>query len=128
LVTITDQTLTLSANQTELIVTGDTTLQDGRHVAETSRVRLDGKETVIATGINASFKRTDETSFEITITANTAAGKGVGVNQFAFSPDGKILTETKTQTLKAAIPEGSDPEKAPVLKTTRSVLIFEKKD
>lgn len=128
LVTITDQMLTLSATQTELIVTGDTTLPDGRHLAETSRVQLNGKKTVVATDITASYKRIDEQSFEITVTANLPAGKGVGVNQFVFSPDGKTLTEKKIQTLKAAVPEGGDPEKAQVLKTSKSVLIFEKKE
>ncbi|MBI4472304.1 MAG: hypothetical protein HY646_06525 [Acidobacteria bacterium] len=131
LVTITDQTLILSATQTELTVTGETTLPDGRRLAETSTVQLNGKETVVAPDIVASFKRIDERAFEITVTANTTAGKGIGVNHFAVLPDGKTLTETKTQTLKAAVPTGSDPEKAPVIGTSRSsrsVLVFEKQD
>jgi hypothetical protein len=51
LVTITDQTLTLSATQTELTVTGDTTLPDGRHLAETFKVQLNGKETIVASAV-----------------------------------------------------------------------------
>ncbi|MBP6823686.1 MAG: hypothetical protein KA368_19205 [Acidobacteria bacterium] len=128
LVTITDQTLMLSATQKELTVTGDTTLPDGRRLAETSRVQLNGKETVVATDIVASFKRIDDRGFEITVTAHTPVGKGIGVNHFVFSPDGKTLTETKTQTLKAAVSEGSDPEKAAVIRTSKSVLVFEKQE
>ena len=126
LVKITDQTLTISATQKELTIMGDTTLPDGRRVPETSKVQLDGRETVVATNIVASFKRIDDRSFELTVTGRIPAGIGIGVNRFVFSPDGKTLTETKTQTLKAAVPEGSDPEKAAVIRTSKSVLVFEK--
>jgi hypothetical protein len=128
LVKITDQTLTLSATQKELTIKGDTTLPDGRRLAETSKVQLDGRETVVAPNVIASFKRIDDRSFELTITARTPAGNGIGVNRFVFSPDGKTLTETKTQTLKAAVPEGSDPEKAAVIRTSKFVLVFEKQE
>lgn len=128
LVMIRDQTLTIGATKTELTVTGDTTLLDGRRLAETSSVQLNGKDTVVTTDIVASFKRTDDGGFEITVTARTPAGKGIGVNHFVFSPDGKTLTETKTQTLKATVPEGNDPEKAPVIRTSRSILVFEKQE
>ena len=126
LVKITDQTLTISATQKELTIMGDTTLPDGRRVAETSKVQLDGTETVVAANVIASFKRIDDRSFELTITARIPAGIGIGVNRFVFSSDGKTLTETKTQTLRAAVPKGNDPEKAAVIRTSKSVLVFEK--
>lgn len=126
--TVSGQTLTITATQKELTLTGETTLSDGRHFSEVSKVPLDGKEVSIAKDITAIFKRVDDRAFEITVTANTAVGKGIGVNHFVFSSDGKTLTETKTQTLKPNVSGTDDATKEAQVKTTSSVLFFQKQE
>jgi hypothetical protein len=46
------------------------------------------------------------------------------VSRFVFSPDGKSLTETKTQTERAMVAEGADKSSGTVIKTSTSVLVF----
>ena len=108
------QTLGISANGAALHIAGDTVLQDGRHVRDTVDLNLSGAPQTVGDGIVASFMRIDDRSFDIVVRMSAAApGAGVGTNRFSFSADGRVLTETKTQTLAGT--------------TTTSVLVFERK-
>jgi hypothetical protein len=82
---------------------------------EDKRLSIDGREAALAPGITLSFRRIDDSSFDVIgkiARGNTRIGE---VSHFAFSPDGLTLTETKTQT-----------ETEPESKTSVSVLIFNK--
>lgn len=82
---------------------------------EDQRLSIDGREAALAPGITLSFRRIDDSSFDVigkVTTGNTRIGE---VSHFAFSPDGLTLTETKTQT-----------ETEPEVRTSVSVLIFDK--
>jgi hypothetical protein len=82
---------------------------------EDQRLSLDGREAAPAPGITLSFRRIDDSTFDVVgnvKTGNTRIGE---VSRFTFSPDGLTLTETKTQT-----------ETEPQSRTSVSVLIFNK--
>jgi hypothetical protein len=48
------------------------------------------------------------------------------VSRFVFSPDGRNLTETKTQTEREVVAEGADKSSGAVIKTSKFVLVFAK--
>jgi hypothetical protein len=50
----------------------------------------------------------------------------VGMNRFVISSDGKTLTETKTQIYREVVSECVDPATGKVLKSSTSVLVFDK--
>lgn len=106
---IVGQTLKIDGGPETLVLSGDTTLLDGRHVPEVTTLRLDGKETTMPGGFQIVFKGIDDVTFEIIV---TLPGVGAGVNRFVFSSDGKALVETKTQTVRGS--------------TATSVLTFER--
>ena len=93
------QALKIDSGPETLVLSGDTTLPDGRHVPEVTTLRLDGKETTMPGGFQVVFKGIDDVTFEIIV---TLPGVGAGVNRFVFSSDGKTLVETKTQTLRGS--------------------------
>jgi hypothetical protein len=91
--------LKIAATDESVIVTGDTTLRDGRRLSETAEVKRNGAPTAGPGGTVAVFKAIDRASFEIVVTVKSSAiGEGTGVNRFVFSPDGRSLVETKIQT------------------------------
>src|SRR5262252_1833369 len=89
-----------AAGQTLGISANGAALQDGRHVRDTVELNLSGAPQTVGDGIVASFMRIDDRSFDIVVRMSAASpGAGVGTNRFSFSADGRVLTETKTQTL-----------------------------
>ena len=104
-------------------------------------------ETPLLPGLPADFKivsqtvRIERTAREIRLSGDTVVSDSSGshsgrddhslsldgqatgeVSHFAISADGRTLTETKTQTERAGVPEGSGA----VLKKSTSVLVFNK--
>jgi hypothetical protein len=123
--TVTSQTLKISATSSHIKIVGDTRTPEFAILHEESDVSLDGKETVLSPGVTISFKRLDETSFDIIVQGNNKEiGNQVGENRFVFSVDGKTLTETKTHTQREVVPEGNDQTKGAAIRTSVSILVF----
>lgn len=119
------QILTIEATRDALILTGDTTLRDGRRVHEVAKVSLNGEPTIGPGGVVTVFKAIDRSSFDIIITVTTPAiGDATGANRFVFAPDGRSLVETKTQTRRVALP--SSETRTGTEAETVSVLVFER--
>ena len=98
----------------------------GTHkVHEESDVSLDGQETVIGPGA-LSFRRIDDSTFDIISRMNTRNTSVGQVSHFAVSSDGQMLTETKTQTEREAVPEDAKKNSGAVIRTSISVLVFRK--
>jgi hypothetical protein len=94
-------------------------------VHEESSLSLDGQETVIGPG-SLSFRRMDDSSFDIISRLNTKNTNVGEVSHFAVSSDGQTLTETKTQTKREAVPDDADKNSGAVIRTSISVLVFRK--
>jgi hypothetical protein len=125
--TVASQTLKIAAAAGRLRVAGDTVTSELGSLHEESDVNLDGKEAVLPPGLTISFRRIDDTAFDVILKVNNKdIGNHVGENRFVFSPDGKRLTETKTHTERAIVPEGADQTKSAVIKTSTTVLVFYK--
>jgi hypothetical protein len=103
-----DGSITLSGDY--VVTTG------GENVAnrESNTISLDRESEVGPVAL--VFRRVDDLSFDIIsrLTSNSAFGE---LSHFAFSADGKELTETKTQKL----------ESGGVVRTSRSILVFDRK-
>jgi hypothetical protein len=120
----------LSIKQTaqEIRLSGETVFSDsnGSHSAhDDNNLSLDGGETVIGP-ISLSFRRMDDSTFDIVSKININNRNLGEVSRFSFSSDGKTLTETKTQTEREVVPEGVDKTTGAVIKTSTSVLVFNK--
>jgi hypothetical protein len=125
--TFTGQTLKLASNAGRLKVTGDTVTAEFGSLHEESDVNLDGTETVIPPGARISFRRIDDAAFDLIVKMNSKdIGNHVGENHFVFSADGRTLTETKAHTEREVAPEGTDPTKGAVIRTSTTVLVFHK--
>jgi hypothetical protein len=122
-VTAVGQTIKFELVDRKIKMTGNTNLSDGRTSNEVLLLSLDGSETAVSSGV-ISFRRISDTSFDITVQINTNGMNATGLNHFLISTDGKILTETKTQILREPVSEGVEPMKGGVLKSSISVLIF----
>ena len=80
-------------------------------------MKLDGTVTVIGP-VSLSFRRIDDFTFDI-ISALDIPNHNVGeVSRFVFSPDGRTLTETKTQTERKVVAEGVDKSSGALIKTS----------
>jgi len=89
-------------------------------------LNLDGGETVVAPGFTLSFRRIDESAFDIIGKVNAKNSSITAVSHFVFSSDGRTLTETKDQTEREVVPEGVERATGAVIRTSRSVLVFNK--
>jgi hypothetical protein len=77
----------------------------GSHkVHEETSFSLDGQETVVRPG-SLSFRRIDDSTFDIISRLNTKDTNVGEVSHFAGSSDGQTLTETKTQTEEKPCPK-----------------------
>jgi hypothetical protein len=129
LVVVQGQTLTIEATRDALTLTGETRLRDGRRASEVAKVNLNGEPTIGPGGVVTVFKAIDRSSFDIIITlTNPGIGEATGVNRFAFSPDGRSLVETKTQTRRAGVPSVQGAPTGAEAKTVTSVLVFERQE
>ena len=128
-VVVQGQTLTIEATGDALTLTGNTTLRDGRRVPEVAKMNLNGEPTVGPGGVVTVFKAIDGSTFDIIVTLTSPAiGEARGVNRFVFSPDGRSLVETKTQTLREAVPAGQAGPKGAEAGPVTSVLVFERQE
>jgi hypothetical protein len=113
---VVSQTLKIQPIAHDIRISGDTVYSDssGSHSGhDDNRLSLDGKQTV-AGPVSLSFRRIDNSEFDIISSFPAGNGNMGEVCRFVFSPDGATLTETKTQTAGAAP------------KTSRFVLVFSK--
>jgi hypothetical protein len=125
---ITRQTIRIEPAATDIRLSGDTVFSDvnGSHSAhDDNRFKLDGTATVIGPA-SLSFRRIDDFTFDIITTLDIADHNVGEVSRFVFSPDGRSLTETKTQTEREAVAEGSEKSSGAVIKTSKFVLVFAK--
>ena len=121
-----NQTLKLDETGGKIKVIAETTYSaDTPPRVEEQSLSLDGAETSIG-GLNFSFRRIDDTSFDIVGKINTKDANGISVNHFVVSRDGKTLTETKTQTAREAVPQGTDQTKGAIVRSSTSVFVFDK--
>jgi hypothetical protein len=125
-VKIVNQTLKVEEKDGKVRFIGDTVLSDGSSSHDELNIDLDGKETVLADGTTISSKRVDGNAFDIVVKIASKVANGVGVNHFEFSADGRTLIETKVQTKRGVVPEGTDPAKGVLIGTSTSVLVFDK--
>jgi hypothetical protein len=121
--------LTIEVTGEALTLAATTILQDGRPVSEAPSLNLDGEPTIGSGGVATVFKAIDRSTFEITMTlTGSASGEVTGVNRFAFSPDGRSLVETKTQSRRTtAATRQAAPQESGQGPVT-SVLVFERQE
>jgi hypothetical protein len=123
--TVTGQTAKIEVIAGRIRITGDTVISQLGTSHEAYDVDVDRGESVIPGGPKTTFKRIDDATFDIVVSVNNKAlGNHVGQNRFVFSSDGRTLTETKTHTEREVAPEGSDPTKSAVIRSSTSVLVF----
>jgi hypothetical protein len=98
----------------------------GSHaVHDDTRLSLDGTETVLGPFF-LSFRPIDTSTFEIISRVNISNSNVGEVSRFSFSPDGRTLTETKTQTQREIVPQGNDKTTGALIKISKFVLVFRK--
>lgn len=125
---ITAQILTIEHTGNELKLSSDTVFSlDGqfrtRH--EDTSLNLDGTQS--HTGpISLSFRRIDDSTFEISSTIDIPNSNVGQVSRYVFSPEGKKLTATKIQTQRAPAPAGTEKSKGAVIKTSKFILVYDK--
>ncbi|MGB6946321.1 MAG: hypothetical protein WBE37_28250 [Bryobacteraceae bacterium] len=106
----------------EIRLSGDTVFSDGNgpHSGhDDNRLSLDGKET-LAGPVSLSFRRIDDSTFDIISKVHIHDRNLTEVSRFLFSTEGRVLAETKTQT------EVLDQAAGARTKASRSVLVFRK--
>lgn len=122
--TVVSQTMRIEQTTGEIRLSGDSVMSDSsRSYHDDTSLSLDGRETVIGPG-SLSFRRIDGSAFDIVSKVNTGGVNFGEVSHFAFSSDGRTLTETKTQTLREIVPEGADKTTGALIKTSTFVLVF----
>jgi hypothetical protein len=122
------QTISIRQSAVEIRLSGETVFSDtnGTHSAhDDNSLSLDGRETIVGP-VSLSFRRIDDSTFDIVSKANISGRNFGEVSRFSFSSDGRTLTETKTQTEKEVVPEGVDKTKGAVIRSSTSVLVFSK--
>jgi hypothetical protein len=126
--TLLSQRTRLEQGNDRLKISSDNVYSDanGPHkVHEESSLSLDGQETVIGPG-TLSFRRMDDSTFDLISRLNTKNANVGEVSHFAVSSDGQTLTETKTQTKREPVPEDAEQNSGAVIETSISVLVFRK--
>jgi hypothetical protein len=122
--TVTGQTLKIAAAAGHLKIASDTATSEFGSIHDELEVSLDGKESILFPGVTISFKRLDNAAFDLILKMNNKDGNQAGENRFVFSPDGKLLTETKTHIERETVPKGTDPAKGAEIRSSSSVLVF----
>jgi hypothetical protein len=122
---ILSQTLKLDKTARSVRLSGETTFHDssGEHSShDDTGLSLAGAETVIGS-VSLSFRPVDGSNFEIIGKLGDSNPNLTQVSHFSVSSDGTKLTETKTQTEREVVPEGSI---GAVIRVATSVLVFDK--
>jgi hypothetical protein len=125
---ILSQTARIEQAANGIRISGDSTFfADGesstRH--EDLPLRLDGTPTNLANA-SFSFRRIDNSAFEIISTLNVPNTDVDEVSRYVFSSDGSKLTATKIQTERALVPTSTDKSKGAVIRTSKFILVYEK--
>jgi hypothetical protein len=126
--TVLSQTLRIEVTRQTIRLSGETVVSDaeGSHSGQDDNsLNLNGQPT-IAGPVSLSFRRVDDLTFEIVSTLRIGEQSFGEVTRFSFSSDGKTLTEKKTQTESEAAPSGADPARSAVIRSSISVLVFDK--
>lgn len=125
---IVGQTLRIQHAGNEIRLSGDTDLSDGggsRTSHDDTRLSLDGTPTNFGP-VSLSFRRIDNSAFEIISTINVANANVSEVSRYVFSSDGSKLTATKIQTERAPVPIGTDKSKGAVIRTSKFILVYDR--
>jgi hypothetical protein len=91
------------------------------------RLSIDGRETTDDVG-SFSFRQAGADAFEIVSRLNVKAINFGEVSHFALSADGRTLTETKIQTERKVVPEGTNQAAGKLIRTSKFVLVFRRHD
>ena len=124
---ILSQKLRIEKSARTIRLSGDTVFRDssGSHSThDDTNLTLDGMETVIGP-VSLFFRPIDDSTFEVISQLRNNRNLGQ-VSRFSFSPNGTILTETKTQTEREIVPEGADKIPGAPARTSISALVFSK--
>jgi hypothetical protein len=123
--TLTGQTWKITVATGRMKTAVDTVFAELGTIHEEDDQDLNGQELVQPGGAKIQFKRINDWAFDDIVSTNSEQlGNHVGENHFVFSADGKTLTETKIHIEREVMPEGKDPAKGKVLRTSNSVLVF----
>jgi len=121
------QTLKIEKTSAQMKLSGETVLTGFQPVHDETSLNLDGKEIALGNGASVSSRKIDDSTFDVVVrVSGKDRGNHVGENRFVFSPDGKTLIETKTHTEREVVPDVADQTKGPLIKTSTSVLVFNK--
>jgi hypothetical protein len=124
--TVNDQILEITATPGHMKITIETATTELGSSREELDLALDGKEVVSRAGEGLSFKRIDDRTFDIIVSANEKKlGSHVTENHFVFSGRDK-LTETTTHNWLEVGADGKDQSRGAVMRTSTSVLVFYK--
>ena len=120
---ILNQTLKIEQATNGIGISGDTVFYAGGESQtdhDDNTLRLDGGS------VSLSFRRIDDSAFEIVSAVNDPNANVGEVSRYAFSADGSELTATKIQTERAPVPSGADKSKSAVIRTSKSILVYDK--
>jgi hypothetical protein len=121
------ETVVIASTPGHLKIGSDIVTSERGSSREELDLDIDGKETVFPEGPRLSFKRSDDTTFDVIISVNNKTfGNHLEKLHFTFSADGNRLTETKTHTEREVVSEGLDQSQGKVIRTSTSDLIFYK--
>ena len=120
------QTIKIEQTAKEIKIVGDTVMSNRSSYHDDTSLSLDGAETVVAPGFTLSFRRIDDSAFDIIGKATARNSTIATVSHFVFSSDGRTLTETKNQSKREVVPDGDTRATGAVIGTSSSVLVFNK--
>jgi hypothetical protein len=122
--TIISQTLHIEQIEKDIRLSGETVMTGAPGPAHDDiRLSLDGRPTA-AGGMAFFFKRDNDSGFDVISTVSLRTGDIEEVSRFAYSPEGKTLTETKTQTQKPASPVDATKTSGPLTRSSKFILVF----
>jgi hypothetical protein len=122
--TIVRQTLRIERAGEKIRLSGETDVRlSGNTITsqDDTSLSLDGTETSVGPAALA-FRRADSSAFEILSKLKVNDREYQEVSRFVFSPDGKTLTETKTQTEKSD--RAGNKAKDEIVRSSTTVLVF----
>ena len=124
--TIVRQTLKIERAGEKIRLSGETAVMlSGNTITsqDDTALSLDGRESNVGPAALA-FRLVDSSAFEILSRLKVNDREYQEVSRFVFSPDGKTLTETKTQTERSNAAGPGDKEKREAARSSITVLIF----
>ena len=125
---ILNQTLRIDQAANGIRISGDTLFYAGggsQTDHDDNTLRLDGTPTTVGP-VSLSFRRIDDSAFEIISAVNDPNANVGEVSRYVFSADGSELTATKIQTERAPVPSGADKSKGTMIRTSKSILVYDK--